>query len=235
VPLAALLDRPEWADPVVRYLIEHGLAGTLRISAVALVLSSHIGITLGTLLTIRFMPTRALIRLYIEVWRGLPIIVTLFIVYFGAPVISTRFELDPYAAGAVTLTLWGSAQIAEATRGAVQSISRGQHEAASALGFGWIGRHVFVILPQATRRLIPPLVSLLVGIILNTTLIGIIGGSELLEASKRMVEVVNAPAPAGFGDRGEFQIYTFVMLVFFLICFPLTRLAAWLERRLVRA
>jgi polar amino acid transport system permease protein len=234
VPLSALLDRPEWADPVVRYLIEHGLAGTLRIAAVALVASSLIGITLGTLLTIRFMPTRALIRLYIEVWRGLPIIVTLFIVYFGAPVISTRFELDPYAAGAVTLTLWGSAQIAEATRGAVQSISRGQHEAAAALGFGWVGRHVFVILPQATRRLIPPLVSLLVGIILNTTLIGIIGGSELLEASKRMVEVVNAPAPAGFGDRGEFQIYTFVMLVFFVICFPLTRLAAWLERRLVR-
>jgi polar amino acid transport system permease protein len=234
VPLSALLDRPEWADPVVRYLIEHGLAGTLRIAAVALVLSSLIGITLGTLLTIRFLPTRALIRLYIEVWRGLPIIVTLFIVYFGAPVISTRFELDPYAAGAVTLTLWGSAQIAEATRGAVQSISRGQHEAAAALGFGWVGRHVFVILPQATRRLIPPLVSLLVGIILNTTLIGIIGGSELLEASKRMVEVVNAPAPAGFGDRGEFQIYTFVMLVFFVICFPLTRLAAWLERRLVR-
>jgi polar amino acid transport system permease protein len=229
-----MLDRPEWADPVFRYLIEHGLAGTLRISAISLVASSLIGITLGTLLTIRFAPTRALIRLYIEVWRGLPIIVTLFIVYFGAPVISTRFELDPYTAGAVTLTLWGSAQIAEATRGAVQSISRGQHEAASALGFGWVGRHVFVILPQATRRLIPPLVSLLVGIILNTTLIGIIGGSELLEASKRMVEVVNAPAPAGFGDRGEFQIYGFVMLVFFLICFPLTRLAAWLERRLVR-
>jgi polar amino acid transport system permease protein len=229
-----MLDRPEWADPVLRYLIEHGLAGTLRIAAVSLVASSLIGITLGTLLTIRFAPTRALIRLYIEVWRGLPIIVTLFIVYFGAPVISTRFELDPYTAGAVTLTLWGSAQIAEATRGAVQSISRGQHEAASALGFGWVGRHVFVILPQATRRLIPPLVSLLVGIILNTTLIGIIGGSELLEASKRMVEVVNAPAPAGFGDRGEFQIYTFVMLVFFVICFPLTRLAAWLERRLVR-
>ena len=235
MPLSALLDRPEWADPVVRYLLEEGLAGTLRISAVALVASSLIGITLGTLLTIRFLPTRALIRLYIEVWRGLPIIVTLFVVYFGAPVISTELEMGPYTAGAVTLTLWGSAQIAEATRGAVQSISRGQHEAAAALGFGWVGRHVFVILPQATRRLIPPLVSLLVGIILNTTLIGIIGGSELLEASKRMVEVVNAPAPAGFGDRGEFQIYTFVMLVFFVICFPLTRLAAWLERRLVRA
>ena len=166
----------EWVNPVTHYLLEVGLKGTLRIAAVSLVASSLIGITLGTLLTIRFTPTRALIRLYIEVWRGLPIIVTLFIVYFGAPVISTRFELDPYTAGTVTLTLWGSAQIAEATRGAVQSISRGQHDAAAALGFGWVGRHVFVILPQATRRLLPPLVSLLVGIILNTTLIGIIGG-----------------------------------------------------------
>jgi polar amino acid transport system permease protein len=229
-----MIDRPEWADPVVRYLIEQGLTGTLRIAAIALVLSSVIGITLGTLMTIRFWASRSLIRLYVEVWRGLPIIVTLFVVYFGAPVISVKFEMDPFTAGAVTLTLWGSAQIAEATRGAVQSIPRGQHEAAAALGFGWIGRHAFVILPQAARRLLPPLVSLLIGIILNTTLIGIIGGAELLEAAKRMVEVVNAPEPAGFGDRGEFQIYTFVMLVFFLICFPLTRLAAWLERRLVR-
>ncbi|HEV8250370.1 MAG TPA: amino acid ABC transporter permease [Gaiellaceae bacterium] len=229
-----ILDLPVWADPVAHYLIEHGLTGTLRIAAISLVASSLIGIVLGTLMTIRFAPSRALIRLYVEVWRGLPIIVTLFIVYFGAPVISLRFEMDPFTAGAVTLTLWGSAQIAEATRGAVQSISRGQHDAAAALGFGWIGRHVWVILPQAARRLIPPLVSLLIGIILNTTLIGIIGGAELLEAAKRMVEVVNAPAPAGFGDRGEFQIYGFVMLIFFLICFPLTRLSAWLERRLVR-
>ncbi|MBD0337680.1 MAG: amino acid ABC transporter permease [Thermoleophilia bacterium] len=224
---------PEWAEPVARYLLEQGLVGTLRIAAVSLALSTAIGVTLGTLLTIRFAPSRALIRLYIEVWRGLPIIVTLFIVYFGAPAISLRFEMDPFTAGTVTLTLWGSAQIAEATRGAVQSISRAQHEAASALGFGWVGRHVSVILPQAARRLLPPLVSLLIGIVLNTTLIGIIGGAELLEAAERMVEVVNAPEPAGFGDRGEFPIYAGVMLVFFLICFPLTRLAAYLERRLV--
>ena len=67
--------------------------------------------------------------------------------------------------------LWGSAQVAEATRGAVQSIPREQHEAASALGFGWVGRHAFVILPQALRRLLPPLVGLLVNIIQNTTIV----------------------------------------------------------------
>jgi polar amino acid transport system permease protein len=227
---------PEWAEPVARYMLEHGLTGTLKIAGVALLTSTLIGVTLGTLMTIRFPPTRALIRLYVEVWRGLPIIVTLFIVYFGAPAISLRFEMSPIKAGAVTLTLWGSAQIAEATRGAVQSISRTQHEAAMALGFGWVGRHLSVILPQATRRLLPPLVSLLIGIILNTTLIGVIGGAELLETGKRMVELVNAPRDfGGFGDRGEFPIYAGIMLVFFVICFPLTRLSAWLERRLIRA
>jgi polar amino acid transport system permease protein len=224
---------PEWAHPVARYVLEHGLVGTLRIAGVAIVASTAIGMTLGTLLTIRFPLTRALIRLYIEVWRGLPIIVTLFIVYFGAPAISLRFEMDPFTAGTVTLTLWGSAQIAEATRGAVQSISRGQHEAAAALGFGWVGRHVSVILPQAARRLLPPLVSLVIGIILNTTLIGIIGGAEVLETAHRMVELVNSPQPVGFGDRGEFPIYAGVMVVFFVLCFPLTRLSAYLEKRLI--
>jgi polar amino acid transport system permease protein len=226
-------DLPEWVEPVARYLLREGLTGTLRIAGIALLLSTAIGVTLGTLLTIRFPLTRALIRLYIEVWRGLPIIVTLFVVYFGAPAISLRFQMNPFDAGTVTLTLWGSAQIAEATRGAVQSIPRAQHEAAAALGFGWVGRHLSVILPQALRRLLPPLVSLLIGIILNTTLIGIIGGAELLEGAERMVEVVNAEAPAGFGDRGEFPIYGAVMVVFFLMCFPLTRLSAYLERRLI--
>src|SRR6187431_2290796 len=195
-------------------MFQEGLRGTLRIAVIAVVASTVIGVVLGTLLTIRFMPTRALIRLYIEVWRGLPIIVTLFVVYFGAPVISTRFEMGPYTAGAVTLTLWGSAQIAEATRGAVQSISRGQHEAASALGFGWVGRHVYVILPQATRRLIPPLVSLLVGIILNSTLVQVIGGNELLESAERSVERLAASPPSGQFEIHAIEIYGAVMVVF---------------------
>ena len=226
---------PSWVEPVAQYMLHTGLPGTLRVSAISLVTSSLIGITLGTLLTIRFAPTRALIRSYIEVWRGLPIIVTLFLIYFGAPKLHHRLEFGPLTAGIITLTLWGSAQIAEATRGAVQSIPREQHEAASALGFGWSGRHLYVILPQALRRLLPPLVSLLVGIILNTTLIQVIGGTELLESAERSVERLAAPEPPLFepGQIHAFEIYGAVMVVFFLITFPLTRLAAYLERRLV--
>ena len=223
---------PDWIEPVARYMLEEGLPGTARVAAYALSGSALIGITLGTLITIHFRPLQALIRLYIEIFRGLPILVTIFIVYFALPEVPPRLEFRPLTAASIALVLWGSAQIAEATRGAVQSIPREQHEAASALGFGWVGRHVYVILPQAFRRLIPPLVSLLVGIILNTTLIQVIGGSELLETAEQSYERLGAPPPFGIFDPHTFEILGAVAVTFFVICFPLTRLAFYLERRL---
>lgn len=219
---------PDWVEPVARYMLEEGLANTLKLSAIALAGSAIVGITLGTLLTIQFLPTRALIRLYIEVWRGLPILVTIFIVFFALPAVSSSLRFDALTAGAIGLILWGSAQVAETTRGAVQSIPREQHEAASALGFGWAGRHAFVIMPQALRRLLPPLVGLLVNIIQNTTIVQVIGAPELLETAERQVERLTFE-----GEVHAFEIYAAVMVIFFMISFPLTRLAAYLERRLI--
>ena len=221
------MSTPDWIGPVARYVLEVGLRNTLKLSAIALVGSTLIGVTLGTLLTIRFLPTRALIRLYIEIWRGLPILVTIFIVYFALPAVSSALRFDAITAGAIALILWGSAQVAETTRGAVQSIPREQHEAASALGFGWVGRHAFVIMPQALRRLLPPLVGLLVNIIQNTTIVQIIGAPELLESAERQVERLTFE-----GDQHAIEIYGAIMVIFFCISFPLTRLSAYLERRL---
>jgi polar amino acid transport system permease protein len=218
---------PDWVEPVARYMLEQGLVNTLKLSAIALVGSTLVGITLGTLLTIQFLPTRAVIRLYIEVWRGLPILVTIFIIFFALPAISDTLRFDALTAGAIGLILWGSAQVAEATRGAVGSIPREQHEAAAALGFGWVGRHAFVILPQALRRLLPPTVSLLVNIIQNTTIVQVIGAPELLESAERQVERLTFE-----GEQHAIEVYGAVMLIFFIIAFPLTRLSAYLERRL---
>jgi polar amino acid transport system permease protein len=224
---------PDWVEPSARYILETGLPATLRIAAFSVVASAIVGVVLGTLLTIHFLPSRALIRLYIEVWRGLPIIVTIFIVFFVFPKAGRLFEFDPVTSATIGLSLWGSAQVAEATRGAVQSIPREQHEAAAALGFGWVGRHTFVILPQAFRRLIPPLVSLLVGIIQNTTLAQVIGATELLFAGKIQYERIATPPPVGTGEIHAIEIYGAIAVLFFLISFPLTRLAIFLERRLV--
>jgi len=218
-------DRPAWVDPVKHYIIHVGLKTTLEIAAIAVVGSAVIGIVLGTLLTIRFRPSRFVIRAYVEIWRGLPIIITMFIMLFALP----YPNLSAFKAATVGLVLWGSAQVAEATRGAVQSIPREQHQAASALGFGWVGTHAFVILPQAFRRLIPPMVGLLVNVIQNTTVAAIIGVAETLETGNRSVERLLYTT----GDSHAFAIFGFVMAIFFVISFPLTRLAAYLERRLV--
>jgi polar amino acid transport system permease protein len=228
-----LAELPDWVNPIAHYMFHEGLKGTLRIAAFALIGSTVVGILLGVALTIDFRPSRAVIRLYIEFWRGLPILVTIFIIYFALPALSAHLEFDPFTAAAIGLVLWGSAQVAEATRGAVQSIPREQHEAAAALGFGWIGTHRYVILPQALRRLLPPLVSLLVNIIQNTTIAGVIGAAELLQTGQRSVERLTAPPPIGPGEVHAFEIYGAVMVVFFAISFPLTRLAAYLERRLI--
>ena len=224
---------PDWAGPVIRYILEEGLPGTLRVAAMAVIGSSVIGITFGTLMTIDFAPLRALLRLYIEVFRGLPILVTVFIVYFGLPSVASTLRFGPLTAAGIALILWGSAQVAEATRGAVQSIPREQHEAAAALGFGWGGRHAFVIVPQALRRLLPPFVSLLVNIVQNTTLAQVIGGLEVLEAGERQNERLAAVPPIGLGEIHAFEIFGGVAVLFFAISFPLTRLAAYLEKRLV--
>ena len=221
---------PEWFRDVAEYMLREGLPNTLKIAALAVTASTVVGLFLGTLITIRFRPLQALIRLYIEVWRGLPILVTVLFIYWTATaeVGGFRFELSAYMSAAVGLSLWGSAQVAEATRGAVQSIPREQHEAAAALGFGWVGRHAFVILPQALRRLLPPMVGLLVNIIQNTTIAFVIGVGEILETANRQFENLTLA-----GDGHPFAIFGFVLLLFFLISFPLTRLAAYLERRLV--
>jgi polar amino acid transport system permease protein len=221
---------PNWVDPVAHYMLHVGLPMTLRIAAYAVVGSISIGIVLGTLMTIRFRPLQGLIRLYIEIWRGLPIIVTIFLVYYAlptAPIIHHRFAAVTGAA--LGLTLWGSAQVAEATRGAVQSIPREQHEGAAALGFGWVGRHRSVILPQAFRRLLPPLVSLVANIIQNTTIASLIGVTELLATGQRSIERLQLTPP---GDSHAFAIYSALLVLFFCISFPLTRLAIFLERRL---
>jgi polar amino acid transport system permease protein len=224
---------PDWAEPVIRYVLQEGLPNTLRVAVIAVIGSSVLGIVLGTLLTIRLRPLRAAIRLYVEIFRGLPILVTVFTTFFLLPTISPQLEFSPLNAGAIALTLWGSAQVAETTRGAVQSIPSEQRDAAAALGFRWVGSHTYVILPQALRRLLPPLVSLLVNIIQNTTLVGVIGGLDLLEAGKRQNERLAAFPPVGVGESHAFEIFVAVALMFFLLSFPLARLAAYLEKRLV--
>lgn len=216
---------PAWVGPVAEY-VASGLVTTLLLALVSIVASVALGTVLGTLLTLPTAAVRAVVRAYVEVWRGLPIIITLFFIFFVLPVIG--LDVDTFVAAAVGLALWGSANVAEVVRGAVQSVPRGQSEAAAALGFPWRRRMRHVILPQATRRAVPPLVGQVVNLLQQTSLAAVIGLLDILEASQRSIERLTLSG----GETHAVPILGAVLVVFFLICLPLTMLSRRLERTL---
>ncbi len=216
---------PPWVGPVAAYLAG-GLRETALLALVTIAASLLAGILLGTVLTLPSRGVRGVVRAYVEVWRGLPIIIILFFIFFVLPIIGVR--VDTFAAAAIGLSLWGSANMAEVVRGAVQSVPRRQAEAAAALGFSWTGRMRHVLLPQAARRALPPLIGLVVNLIQQTSLAAVIGLLDILEASQRSIERLTLSG----GSSHAVPILGAVLAVFFVICLPLTMLSRWYERRL---
>lgn len=218
----------DWFTPAL-HQIAAGAWFTLLLAVASVVISVFVGIVFGLLLCLpdgRWTTlARWLLTVYLQLFRGLPTIVTLFIVFFVAP--SLGLDLDPFWAGVVGLSLWGSANVMAVVSGAVQSIPKGQSEAAQALGFGWVAVMRWVLMPQATKRMLPPVVNLLVDLIQATTLASLIGVVEILQKSRQVVEFYQLSA----GSAHAAPIFGGVLLVFFIICYPLTLLAGRVERR----
>jgi His/Glu/Gln/Arg/opine family amino acid ABC transporter permease subunit len=214
-----------WVGPVADYLAQ-GLRETALLALVSVAASLLAGTLLGAVLTLPSRAVRAVARTYVEIWRGLPIIIILYFIFFVLPIIGVL--VNTFTAAAVGLSLWGSANVAEVVRGAVQSVPRGQAEAAAALGFSWTGRMRHVLLPQAARRALPPLIGLVVNLVQQTSLAAVIGLLDILEASQRSIERLTLSG----GSSHAVPILGAVLAVFFVICLPLTLLSRWLERRL---
>jgi polar amino acid transport system permease protein len=216
---------PPWVGPVADYLAG-GLRQTVLLALVSIATSLLAGILLGAVLTVPSRAVRAVVRAYVEIWRGLPIIIILFFIFFVLPIVGIR--VSTFAAAATGLSLWGSANMAEVVRGAVQSVPTGQAEAAAALGFSWTGRMRHVLLPQAARRAIPPVIGLVVNLTQQTSLAAVIGLLDILEASQRSIERLTLSG----GSSHAVPILGAVLAVFLVICLPLTMLSRWYERRL---
>ena len=215
-----------WIAPVAAYMAV-GLKATLLLCGITVVASTAIGILLGALSVVRWTPFRLALRAHIEFWRGLPTIVSLFFIFFALPTVHLYFSA--FVAAAIGLTLWASANVAEIVRGAIASIPRDQFTAGTALGLGAVQVMALVILPQALRRMLPPLVGMLVNLIQTTTLAAVIGVLDVLEAGKRSVERLTLQT----GNPHAVEVYAAILIVFFLLCFPLSQYATSLEKRLV--
>lgn len=206
-----------------------GLRATLQLAAVTLVASTVIGVVFGTLATLRPWWVRALAALYVEVFRDIPLIVTIFAIFFGAPFLG--FPLEPFPAVALGLSLWGGANGAEIVRGGIQSVAHGQREAATALGLRVWKIYLLILWPQALRATLPAFTGLLALIVQSTSLGALVGVTEFLKAGGLIIETSTVMR----GVNPAFGIYAFVLLVYFTVCSVLTWLSRRLERRLALA
>jgi len=204
-----------------------GLRATINLAFVTLIASTILGVLLGTLATVRAWQVRWLIALYVEVFRDIPLIVTIFTIFFGAPYLGV--PLEPFPAVALGLSLWGAANGAEIVRGGIQAIPDGQREAARALGLHAWKIYLLVLWPQALRNVLPAFTGLLALIVQSTSLGSLVGVTEFLKAGGLIIERSTVMQ----GINPAFEVYGFVLLVYFTICSVLTAFSRWLELRLV--
>lgn len=214
-----------WIGPVVAHL-GRGLLVTLWISLLSVIVATIIGVGVGALSTSSRRFLRGFVRAYVDLFRGVPSLLILLYVFFALPQIG--ISTGPLTASVIGLGLWGSANIAEAARGALFSISSKQTEAARALGMNPRLTLQYVLLPQAARRFLPPYVGQLTVLIHASALTSVVGVSDILGSARQMIERLAYMGP----DSHAIVIYGMVLAVFFAICYPLTLLTEYLERRL---
>ncbi len=165
-----------------------------------------------------FRPLRLAVSLWVQLIQGTPLLIIMFMVYFGLP--QMGFSISPLLAAGVSLTIYASAYLGEIWRGCIQSVPRAQWEAAECLALSRTQRLFKVILPQAIKLATPPTVGFSVQIIKNTSLASVVGFVELARAGQLINNSIFEP----------FIIYLIVAVVYFCLCFPVSALSRRLER-----
>lgn len=202
-----------------------GLWVTMRISLIAVLLSIPLGIAFGMFLTLKNRVLRAIGRVYLEFIRIMPQLVLLFIAYFGV----TRafgWNLSADVSAVIVFTLWGTAEMGDLVRGALISIPKHQYDSAAALGMTKVQAFIFVVVPQTMRRLIPLTINLTTRMIKTTSLVVLIGMTEVLKVGKQIIDANRFTYPTA-----ALWVYAVIFLLYFLACWPISLLAKKLEKR----
>lgn len=202
-----------------------GLWVALRVSLISVGISLVAGLLAGVLMTSKSRVLRAFFRVWLEIVRIVPQMALLFAVYFG----TTRifgWNLDAELSAIFVFSFWGAAEMGDLVRGAVVSIPRLQRESALALGLTRAQTDLYVILPQTVRRLLPLSINLITRMIKTTSLVMMIGVVEVLKVAQQIIEANRRSSP-----NAAFGAFAVVFLLYFLICWPISRLAVYLEKR----
>lgn len=194
---------------------------TLLLSLVAFLGGGVLGLVIAILRTTSSRFLSLLTSGYIQLFQGTPVLMQLFLFYYGFAVLFDM-QVDAWPAVALAFTLYSGAFLGEIWRGSIQAIPRTQWEASACLSLGYFQQLRFVILPQAMRISIPPTVGFLVQLIKGTSIAAIIGFVELTRAGQLMVNVTFQPM----------IVYPVVAALYFVVCWPLSFLSRSLERRI---
>jgi polar amino acid transport system permease protein len=203
------------------FFLLDGLWYTVALSVTAICISIVVGLLIALPGLARNRPARVVNRVYVECLRAVPILVLLLWVYYGLPVI-LDIGITTFWAGVIALALSDSAFQAEIFRAGIQSIGRGQIEAADSIGLGYVDKMRFVILPQAIRRILPPLGNQLVYMLKISSLVSVIGLTELTRRANELVVTEYRPL----------EIYTFLVLEYLVLILIVSAGVRWLERHL---
>lgn len=205
--------------------LAEGLWLTARISFISVLGSCLLGTALGLAMRSRHRSLRAACRLYLETIRIVPILVWLFVLYFGFST-WTGIHISGEWVCIGVFVLWGTAEMGDLVRGALASIDRHQVESARALGLsdGQVFRHVE--LPQGLQRVLPGAINLFTRMVKTSSLAALIGVQEVVKVGQQIIENSLLTEP-----RASFQVYGLIFILYFLVCWPLSWWAARLERR----
>lgn len=205
--------------------LAQGLWLTAKISFISVTLSLVLGILFGLIMRSNNLIVRGFARFYLETIRIVPILVWLFMLYFG---ISTW--LDIHISGVWVciwvFTLWGTAEMGDLVRGALDSIEKHQIESAKAIGLTRMQIFRYIELPQGTRRLLPSAINLFTRMIKTSSLAALIGVIEVVKVGQQIIENSLLTNP-----NASFFVYGLIFVLYFLICYPLSLLANKLEHR----
>jgi len=203
-----------------------GLLVSLRIAVISMVLSVGLGILLGMVMTSKKRPVRFFTRIYLETVRIMPQLVLLFLVYFGAAKhLNVNFSGE--MAAVIVFTFWGTAEMGDLVRSALESIPSHQYQSGFGLGMTELQVYRYIVIPQTVRRLLPSVMNLLTRMIKTTSLVVLIGVIEVVKVGKQIIDASRYSVP-----DAALWVYGVIFILYFVICYPFSRAAALLDKKL---
>ena len=197
-----------------------GAGVTIKITAMSVAVGVIIGLFVGIARICRVKPLEWLAAVYVDFFRGTPLLVQIFLVYFALPVITGQ-RIDPYIAAIGACGINSGAYVAEIFRAGIQSIDEGQMEAGRSLGMTWGQTMRYIIVPQAFKRVIPPLGNEFIALLKDSSLVSVIGFEELTRRGQLIIAKT----------YGSLEIWISVAIVYLVMTLTISRFVAYLEKR----